>query len=221
MSDAFFKNKKLNRQKLLTFGFAESCGTYTYATNIADDQLQMTVTVSNSGAVYAKIIDSASMEEYVLHRIPGACGAFVGMVKVGYENILRQISETCFEPDVFKSDYAQQIIQYARDTYHDDLEFLWQRFPGNAVLRRKDTGKWYGALLVLPKRKLGLDSDEVIDILDLRVKAEEIETVVDCKRYFPGYHMNKKRWVTICLDGSVPIDEIFGRIDASYALSVK
>ena len=37
----------------------------------------------------------------------------------------------------------------------------------------------------------------------------------------PGYHMNKKHWNTICLDGSVPDDEILAMINDSYDLVVK
>ena len=36
-----------------------------------------------------------------------------------------------------------------------------------------------------------------------------------------GYHMSKKHWNTITLDGSIPEDEILGMIDDSYALVVK
>jgi predicted DNA-binding protein (MmcQ/YjbR family) len=34
----------------------------------------------------------------------------------------------------------------------------------------------------------------------------------------PGYHMNKKHWNTVLLDGSVPDSEIFSWIDHSYSL---
>jgi predicted DNA-binding protein (MmcQ/YjbR family) len=34
----------------------------------------------------------------------------------------------------------------------------------------------------------------------------------------PGYHMNKKHWNTIILDGSVPDKEVFSWIDHSYNL---
>ncbi|MCL1910807.1 MAG: MmcQ/YjbR family DNA-binding protein [Leptospirales bacterium] len=221
MSDAIFKNKKLNPEKLLRFGFSANNGAHTYTTDIADGQFQMSVTVSGDGTVGAKVIDSSLNEEYVLHRASETRGSFAGMIRTDYENVLREISEKCFEPDVFKSDYARKVIRYVLETYHDEPEFLWQRFPGNAIFRRKDTNKWYGALLVLSRKKLGFNSDEAIDILDLRANTKDIESVVDGKKYFPGYHMNKKHWYTICLDGSVPIDEIFQRIDASYKLSIK
>ena len=34
----------------------------------------------------------------------------------------------------------------------------------------------------------------------------------------PGYHMNKKHWNTVLLDGSVPDTELFSWIDHSYNL---
>jgi predicted DNA-binding protein (MmcQ/YjbR family) len=37
----------------------------------------------------------------------------------------------------------------------------------------------------------------------------------------PGYHMNKKHWNTITIDGTIPDEEIQGMIDDSYNLVVK
>ena len=37
----------------------------------------------------------------------------------------------------------------------------------------------------------------------------------------PGYHMNKRHWNTLVMDGSIPEDEICAMIDDSYALVVK
>ncbi|MEQ6438208.1 MmcQ/YjbR family DNA-binding protein [Comamonas sp. w2-DMI] len=121
--------------------------------------------------------------------------------------------------EVFQSAGAQQVIAYAREKYQDELQFLWQRFPKNAILRRQDNDKWYAALLVLEKRKLGLNEDGLVDIIDLRGDPEAIRALVDGKRYFPGFHMNKKHWYTMCLDGSVPVEEVFARLDESYLLA--
>ena len=37
----------------------------------------------------------------------------------------------------------------------------------------------------------------------------------------PGYHLNKRLWNSVLLDGEVPDDEVEEMIDASYALVVK
>lgn len=37
----------------------------------------------------------------------------------------------------------------------------------------------------------------------------------------PGYHMNKRHWNTVLLDGSIPRSEIERMVDSSYALVVR
>ena len=98
---------------------------------------------------------------------------------------------------------------------------IWPKFPHNAVWRRQDTHKWYGALLLVHPSKLGLDGTDDIEIIDLRMEPGKLAELLDNQKYFPGYHMNKKHWYTVCLNGTVPLDELFLRIDESYLLAVK
>lgn len=37
----------------------------------------------------------------------------------------------------------------------------------------------------------------------------------------PGYHLNKRHWITVVCDGTIPAEVILGLIDDSYALVVK
>ena len=53
------------------------------------------------------------------------------------------------------------------------------------------------------------------------MRPEEIEKRVDGKKYFAGYHMNKKHWITLCLDGSSELYEILWLIDERYVLADK
>lgn len=122
---------------------------------------------------------------------------------------------------VFREDCAQKILQHAAEQYGDDPEYLWAEYPEYAVLRRKDTGKWYALLMNISKSKLGLDSDEMVEVVDLRFDVDELPNKVDGVKYFRGYHMNKKHWITILLDGSVALEEILNYVDKSYALARK
>ena len=222
MNNGIFDHKSPNFDKLVNFGFSVNGNDYSYVTKILNEQFEMRVDISSpNGEVKTLVTDLSTEEPYILHLVADACGAFVGAVCEEYERVLEEIAENCFEKDVFKSDYAHKVIEYVRKKYGDELEYLWKTFPTNAVWRRKDNDKWYGALLVLSKRKLGLDSDEIIDIIDLRIDPNVLPTIVDGKRYFPGYHMSKKTWFTICLDGSVPVEEICDWIDKSYLLAQK
>lgn len=221
VENALFRRKKANIQKLLDFGFTKSGGRYFFSCDIADGQFTMTVTVIPDEKVNAQVMDKASGEEYVLHRAADASGPFVGMVRADYERVLSEISDRCFGSEVFKSPQAKELIEYVRSTYGGELEFLWQKFPDNAVWRRSDNKKWYGALLTVSKRKLGLASDEITEIVDLRIKPEDLKNTLDGKRYLTGFHMNKKNWYTILLDCSVSTEELCRRIDESYRLAVK
>lgn len=122
---------------------------------------------------------------------------------------------------VFREEHAKKILQHAAEQYGDEPEYLWEEYPEYAVLRRKDTGKWYALLMNISKKKLGLDSNELVEVVDLRFDVDELPNKVDGVRYFRGYHMNKKHWITILLDGSVAIDEILDYVDKSYALARK
>lgn len=63
----------------------------------------------------------------------------------------------------------------------------------------------------------GLDSEELrINIKCNPDKAIELREQYSC--VIPGYHMNKKHWNTIIIDGSVPTSLIKEWIDHSYDL---
>lgn len=216
-----FKNRVVNLSRLVEFGFAKGDKEYTASYNILNEQFQMNVIITGCGRVTVCLIDADSREEYVLVHTPCTSGAFVGAAIQACEEQLVTIAEACFDYRVFGSEQAAEIIAYAEKIYRSTPEFLWEKFPNNAVLRRSDGGKWYAALLTVAQEKLGLEGTQAVEIIDLRGFPEEIEGLIDGKNYFPGYHMNKKHWYTICLNGSVPMQEICRRMDSSYLLAKK
>ncbi len=221
MFNEIFTNTKINTDKLQKYNFVKSSNKYSYTTDIVDGQFALIVTITLDGVVSTKVIDKASQEEYVLHLIKDSVGEFVGRVRLDIENVLTDIKNKCFDTQIFKSIQAQQIIQYVNGKYGDQLEFLWQKFTNNAVLRRHDNDKWYALLIGLPKNKLGIKGDEMVEIIDVRIQPEVITQLIDNKQFFAGYHMNKKHWMTICLDSGVPTQNIINYIDNSYNLAQK
>ena len=122
---------------------------------------------------------------------------------------------------VFREEYTKKILQYAAEQYGDEPEYLWEQYPEYAVLRRADSRKWYALLMNIPQKRLKLEGDEMVEVVDLRFDVDELPSKIDNKSFFAGYHMNKKHWITILLDGSVPLDEIIGYVDKSYDLAKK
>lgn len=217
MFKEIFKYKKPIPQFLIQYGFKNSGGTYSYSVELLDTAMTLTVNIC-SGTVGTTVTDNDSGDEYTLYKISGAEGTFVGEIREKCFEILSDISEKCFEKEIFKNDLSKAIIEHARDKYKDEFEYLWDKFPENAVVRRKDNKKWYAALLTTDGSKFGLPAGTA-EILDLRVNPAERDSIVDEIKIFPGYHMNKKHWITVLLNGSVEFERIQKLIDESYAIA--
>ena len=82
--------------------------------------------------------------------------------------------------------------------------------PDNIVF--KVAGKMF-ALLALDELPPAVNLKSDPDLaLELRDRYEQVQ---------PGYHMNKKHWNTVVLDGVIPEGEIRKMIDDSYSLVVQ
>ena len=147
-------------------------------------------------------------------------GSFVGNVRQEYEKVLNDVIKNCTSKENFSSNQTKEVINYIKKKYGDELEFLWEKYDNNAIWRNKKNNKWYGVLMTIPENRLKGDSDEEVEVIDLKCDKEKIDTIIDNKSIFLGYHMNKKSWITIILDGSVSLGIITDYIDDSYDLSI-
>ena len=215
----FIKNKKINFKKLKEFGFELIDNSYYYHTSLLKNQFKMSVKINIDNSIFTEIIDVETNEPYVLHLLEIKRSGYSEKIYKAYSEILEKVKKVCFEDEIFKANYTKEIVAYVKNKYGDELEFLWEKSPKNAVVRRKSSNKWYAVILTIPKRKIGLESDEVIEVINLHNIPKEIEKLIDYKRYFPAYHMNKKHWCTICLDGTIELKEIYKKIDISYELA--
>ena len=215
----FIKDKKIDLKRLKKFGFKLKDNSYYYTTSLLKNQFEMCVKINVDNSIFTEIIDVETSEPYVLHLLETKRNAYGEKVYKTYSEVLEKIKKECFEDEIFKTDYTKEVVDYVKNKYGDELEFLWEKSPKTAVVRRKTSKKWYALILTLSKRKLNLDSDEAVEIINLHNSPEEIEKLIDNKRYFPAYHMNKKHWCTICLDGTVELKEIYKLIDKSYELA--
>ena len=215
----FIKDKKIDLKKLEEFGFKLINKSYYYHTSLLKNQFKMSVKISLDNSIFTEIIDTETNEAYVLHLLEIKRSGYSEKVYKAYSEVLEKIQKECFEDEIFKANYTKEVINYINNKYGDELEFLWERSPKTAVVRRKNSKKWYAVILTLSKRKLNLDSDELVEVINLHNSPEEIEKLIDNKKYFPAYHMNKKHWCTICLDGTVELKEIYKLIDISYELA--
>ena len=209
----YFKLYKVEIEKLMEYGFIKENDTYTFSTNLMNNDLKMYVIITKKQEITTKLIDIFSNEEYILHKIRKANGNYISKVKEQYQQVLEDIKNNCFVKEIFKNEKTKEVIRYVYETFGDELEFLWGEDSCSAVFRRKDVNKWYGLIMSIPKTKLGYDNNEIIEAMNLKGDANKI---IDHNYYFPAYHMNKKSWYTINLHSEVPLVDIKELINKSY-----
>ncbi len=90
-----------------------------------------------------------------------------------------------------------------------------------AVLRRGDTKKWYAVFLNVAGEKLGLTGRGVLRVVNLHADPGKVPELLLKPGHFPAFHMNKKSWVTLLLDGSVPMKDLAEELSESYRLGGK
>lgn len=95
----------------------------------------------------------------------------------------------------------------------------WAKYPEFVVLRHQDNRKWFGLIMAVPKYKLGLSGEDLVDVLNVKTDPVVIGSFITQKGIMPAYHMNKAAWVSVLLDGSVPISDVEFLIKVSYELT--
>ena len=217
--DSNFTNREIDYDKLLSYGFKRDNNRYIYNKKICDDTFLVEVNISNKEK-YSKVIDLSLNEEYILVDTNSTSG-YIKEVKEEYDKVINDIIDKCTINNMFNGSISKEVLKYIKDKYGDKEEYLWEKFPETAAIRNKKNNKWYAVLMVIEESKLGIDSNNKVEVIDLKCHKERIQNIIDNKQIFPGYHMNKSSWITIKLDGSMKLKEIYKLIDISYNISLE
>ena len=70
----------------------------------------------------------------------------------------------------------------------------------------------------IKKEKLGLKEAGEADAINVKCEPDMVGFLTQTYGFLPGYHMNKKYWITMLLDGSVSEAKILDFLDLSYDL---
>ncbi|MBE6562758.1 MAG: MmcQ/YjbR family DNA-binding protein [Ruminococcaceae bacterium] len=115
--------------------------------------------------------------------------------------------------------YKDEISKYITETYGAAAEHPFSDDNETTVFRHTDNKKWFAIMMKIPKNKLGIYSDEKIHVMNLKCEFVLASSLFSEEGIFPAYHMNKKHWISVCLDGSVDIERIKWLIAVSFDLT--
>lgn len=109
-----------------------------------------------------------------------------------------------------------QIMQWLTDTYGTVPETPWEDSPAYYTFKTAKTAKWYALFMDIAPKCLSLQGDALVQVVNLKADADDVQNAVDNVHVFPAYHMNKKYWLTILLNATTDVVQLKNLLSKSY-----
>ena len=109
----------------------------------------------------------------------------------------------------------QEFLEYCLNTYGTSPDYPFDDWMESAVCRHATNKKRYAIVMKVSRRKFGFDSDEVIDVVNLKLPTEMFGSFGAADGVYPAYHMNKLHWISV-LRPDAPDDVVQFLLNASF-----
>ena len=213
-----FKAYQFNSKKAKEYGFVENQGVWTYSSTILQGDFLMRITVEG-GDLRFQVFDQETGDLYPQVHMESMRGTFVGSVREACLEELFNIRKACFEVQEFICPQTKRIMSRVQEMYENQLEYLWEKSPDTAVLRHEDNQKWYAVLMKISWEKLDKVRDGLVEVVNL--KHDQVSDLLEEKEIYPGFHMNKRYWISLPLDDTLTDEKVFELFERSYFLTSK
>ena len=109
----------------------------------------------------------------------------------------------------------QEFFELCSSSYLTLPDYPFDEDFETAVFRHNDNRKWFALSMQVSRRKFGIDSDEVIDVVNLKLPTEMFGSFGVADGVYPAYHMNKLHWISVILPDA-PNDVVQFLTNASF-----
>ena len=109
----------------------------------------------------------------------------------------------------------QEFFELCSSSYFTLPDYPFDEDFETAVFRHSDNRKWFALSMQVSRRKFGIDSDEVIDVVNLKLPTEMFGSFGAADGVYPAYHMNKLHWISVLLSDA-PNDVVQFLLNASF-----
>lgn len=203
---------------LVDFGFSESDGKFVLERKVSGDSMIARISVSGA-EVAVQCFDINTGERYALLDVPRSRGAFTANLRQEISDIMEEIRKNCFSGGDISGEYRKAV----EAEFGVRGDFPWEngKFDGRDYeVFRKPSGKWFALIMEIGFKKLRIQSDEKIRVVNLKAESDEIGRIVDGMTVFPAYHMSKRHWITVVLSERTGLSRALELTRRSYELVV-
>ena len=89
---------------------------------------------------------------------------------------------------------SRETIEQSIDSEPD---YPWVKYPDYEVFRHTSNKKWFALIMEIPKDKLGLQTKDILSVVNFKCDPIMIGSFLNKEGYFPAYHLNKTSWISL------------------------
>ncbi len=218
IEDSVFKRVNLDFEKISAYGFTQTESGWIYKTNFMNGDFKAIITVDTAGHFSGTVYEIVTEDEYLPLRVEGMDG-FAAEVRDAYTEILKDIKEKCCHENVFIYPQTNRLADEIYKKYGDKPVFPWDDFSGG-VFKNPTNGKWYAIVMALNVQRVDKKLAGEVEVVNIKLDPEKIKELHKEKGFYPAYHMNKKNWISILLNDTVPDKVLLALLDESHHFTI-
>ena len=218
-----FIRKRWMPCQMLAYGFKKEGDGYVLKKSFCNGDFLAILSVDTRGQITGRVIDTMTQEDYEPLRQEHSHGAYVNMVRSAYEELLNDVAASCCQNVLFASPQANRLAQAILADFQVTPDFPWKdssRYQSYGAFRHSSNRKWFALIMNVKRSVLTRDKDSrPIDVLNIKIRPEEADTLHAVPGIYPAYHMNHRLWISVVLDDTLPDEKIMSLVQTSYQLT--
>ena len=214
IEENIFKRAEINENALAQYGFRQSKGIWTLERPFMNGDFKAVISIDSAGRVSGIVYEIATEDEYLPLRVESMDG-FATEVRNAYIEILKDIKKKCCHENVFIFPQANRLANETYHKYGDKPVFPWDDFSGG-VFKNPANGKWYAIVMAINVQKVDKKLAGEVEVVNIKLDPDKIKELHQEQGFYPAYHMNKKNWISILLNDTVPDKVLFDLLDESH-----
>lgn len=214
------KDYDIDLNKLKDLGFILKDDFYNYTLNSKIDNNIDFVILINEKTIIVNAFDKELNEEYIPFNARGKSGIKSDYITKLDEEI-NGFLESLIDQVFVSNNKTNEIINYIQNKENSFIDQPFEKYKNYFVFKRKDNNKWFGVLMDVSLDKLTKnekDKEIIVNIVNLKVNENKVETLVDNKKIFNAYHMYKKYWISVLINKETDLDKLSALLDDSFEL---
>lgn len=111
----------------------------------------------------------------------------------------------------------KQIDLYVKEKYGITPEILPFAHEKYEIYRHTESGRWFSVFIEKQRSEFGLEGKGEVEVICVKPRDSEYANfLMSEKGYLRGFPSKGWNWLSIILDGTVSIEDIYSFIDESY-----